>query len=209
MGPGELPGMPPGTPRGAGPGPRNSGANRRLSSSRYLGSRKRGRVDQNEKRDLTSRALGAQIPNPGSVSRRAGRDVLVFSPRAGVVGVHFATVSLAPGAGTPQGQGQKGQGRKAEGVRGGPCEDCGCVWASASCSERAASGTFKMPPTARTRDENLKISCFARQEKESGFGICAPRALEIRSRISCWSTKMRFREPGSRELLYRRLAPGG
>ena len=44
-------------------------------------------VDQNENRYLISRALGVQIPNPGSVSRRAGRDILDFSPRAGAVGV--------------------------------------------------------------------------------------------------------------------------
>jgi hypothetical protein len=34
-----------------------------------------------------------QIPNPGSDSRRAGREVFDFSHRAGVVGGHFATVS--------------------------------------------------------------------------------------------------------------------
>jgi hypothetical protein len=33
-----------------------------------------------------------------------------------------------------------------------------------------------------------------RWETEPGFGICVPRALEIRSRFSCWSTKMRFHE---------------
>jgi hypothetical protein len=47
-------------------------------------------VDQNENRDLISRALGAQIPNPGSVPRRAKRDIFDFSPRVGAV----ATVSL-------------------------------------------------------------------------------------------------------------------
>jgi hypothetical protein len=29
---------------------------------------------------------------------------------------------------------------------------------------------------------------------EPGFGICAQRALEIRSRFSCWCTKRRFHE---------------
>ena len=50
-------------------------------------------VDQNEKRDLISRALGAQIPNPGSVSRRTKRDIFDVSLRACAVGGHFATVS--------------------------------------------------------------------------------------------------------------------
>ena len=50
------------------------------------------------------------------------------------------------------------------------------------------------PPTAPTRGETSKISRFARRETEPGFGICAPRALEIRSRFSFWSTKMRFHE---------------
>jgi hypothetical protein len=52
-------------------------------------------VDQHEKRDLISRARGMQIPNPGSVSRRAGCDTFDFSPRIGAVGGHFATVSQA------------------------------------------------------------------------------------------------------------------
>jgi hypothetical protein len=40
-------------------------------------------VDPNEKRDLISRALGVQIPNPGSISRRAKREILDVSPRVG------------------------------------------------------------------------------------------------------------------------------
>jgi hypothetical protein len=36
-----------------------------------------------------------------------------------------------------------------------------------------------------------KISRFARRATGPGFGICAPRALEVRSRFSCWSTKKR------------------
>jgi hypothetical protein len=43
-------------------------------------------VDQTEKRDLISRALAAQIPNPGSVSRRARREIFDVSPRVGAVG---------------------------------------------------------------------------------------------------------------------------
>ena len=35
-------------------------------------------VDQNENRDLISRALGAQIPNPGSVRSRAKREIFDF-----------------------------------------------------------------------------------------------------------------------------------
>jgi hypothetical protein len=46
-------------------------------------------VDQKENRGLISRALGAQIPNPGFVSRRAGCDIFDFSPRTGSVGGHF------------------------------------------------------------------------------------------------------------------------
>ena len=46
----------------------------------HPGSRNRIFVDQNEKRDLISRALGAQIPNPGSVSRRAKREIFDFLP---------------------------------------------------------------------------------------------------------------------------------
>jgi hypothetical protein len=38
------------------------------------------------------------------------------------------------------------------------------------------------------------MSHFAREPTETGFGICAPRALEIRSRFSCCSTTNRFRE---------------
>jgi hypothetical protein len=57
-------------------------------------SRNRCFVDQNEKRDLISRALGAEIPNPGSVARRTKRDILDVSTRVGVVGGHFATVSF-------------------------------------------------------------------------------------------------------------------
>jgi hypothetical protein len=34
-----------------------------------------------------------QIPNLGSVSRRAKRDIFDFSPRVGAVGGYFATVS--------------------------------------------------------------------------------------------------------------------
>jgi hypothetical protein len=44
-------------------------------------------VDPNEKRHLISRALGAQIPNLGSVSRRAKREMfdLLPSPWAAAV----------------------------------------------------------------------------------------------------------------------------
>jgi hypothetical protein len=34
-----------------------------------------------EKRDLISRALAAEIPNPGSVSRPAGREIIDFAPQ--------------------------------------------------------------------------------------------------------------------------------
>ena len=51
-------------------------------------------ADQNEKRDLISIALGAQIPNPGSIRSRANREMFEVSPRIGVVGGNFATVSL-------------------------------------------------------------------------------------------------------------------
>ena len=51
-------------------------------------------MDQNEKRDLISRALGVQIPNPGSTRSRAKREFFDVSPRVGAVGDHFATVSL-------------------------------------------------------------------------------------------------------------------
>jgi hypothetical protein len=40
------------------------------------------------------------------------------------------------------------------------------------------------------------MSNSALRETELGFRICAPRALEIRSRFSFWFTKMRFRKPG-------------
>ena len=46
----------------------------------HPGLRNRIFVDQHENRDPISRALGMQIPNPGSVSRRAGRDIFDFSP---------------------------------------------------------------------------------------------------------------------------------
>jgi hypothetical protein len=62
----------------------------------HPGSRNRMFVDQNEEneeRDQISRALGAQIPNPGSVSRRAGCEHFDVSPRIGAVGGDFATVS--------------------------------------------------------------------------------------------------------------------
>jgi hypothetical protein len=49
-------------------------------------SRHRSFVNQKEKRDLISRALCTQIPNPGFVSRCAGRDIFGFSPRVGAVG---------------------------------------------------------------------------------------------------------------------------
>jgi hypothetical protein len=51
-------------------------------------------VDQNENRDLISAANFAQNPNPSSVSRRAEREIIVFSLRVGAVGGHFATVSF-------------------------------------------------------------------------------------------------------------------
>jgi hypothetical protein len=50
-------------------------------------------IDQNENRDLTSRAFGSTSPNPGSVSRRAGQGIFDVLPRIGVVGSHFVTVS--------------------------------------------------------------------------------------------------------------------
>jgi hypothetical protein len=49
----------------------------------------------NEKRDLISRALGVQIPNPGSVSHCAGREIFDLSPHVGAAWDHFATVSLS------------------------------------------------------------------------------------------------------------------
>jgi hypothetical protein len=70
-------------------------------------------VDQNENRDLISRALGTQIPNQGSVSRRAKRDISMFRLVFALVGVmlqrcyyehghvsgpHFGLVSDAPDA---------------------------------------------------------------------------------------------------------------
>jgi hypothetical protein len=58
-------------------------------------SRHRIFVDHNEKRHLISRALGAQILNPGSVSRHVKREFVDVSPRAGTVRGHFATVSLS------------------------------------------------------------------------------------------------------------------
>jgi hypothetical protein len=42
-------------------------------------------VDQHENRDLISEANAAQNPNPGSVSRRSGRDFIDVSPRVGAV----------------------------------------------------------------------------------------------------------------------------
>jgi hypothetical protein len=54
-------------------------------------------VDQNENQDLISAANFARIPNPGSVSRRAGREIVDVSPRVGAVGGHFATVSFVGG----------------------------------------------------------------------------------------------------------------
>jgi hypothetical protein len=50
-------------------------------------------VDQHEKRHLISRAPLVQIPNAGSVARRAKRDMFDVLPRVGAVGGHFATVS--------------------------------------------------------------------------------------------------------------------
>jgi hypothetical protein len=55
-------------------------------------------VSQNEKRDLISTALGAQIPNPGSICSHAKCEVFDAWPRVGAVGGHFATVSLARAA---------------------------------------------------------------------------------------------------------------
>jgi hypothetical protein len=46
------------------------------------------------------------------------------------------------------------------------------------------------------RCKTSKISRFARRQMELRVGICAPRALEIRSRFSCWSRKIRFRGMG-------------
>jgi hypothetical protein len=40
----------------------------------------------------------------------------------------------------------------------------------------------------------LKISRSVRRETEPGFGICAPRALKIRSRPVFGSTHIRFHE---------------
>jgi hypothetical protein len=54
----------------------------------------------------------------------------------------------------------------------------------------------KRPPTAPTRGEKTKMSRFAYARSEPGFGFCTKNAAEIRSRFSCWSTKMRFRRPG-------------
>ena len=48
-------------------------------------------------RDLISRALDAQIPNPGSVSRRKKRERFDVSPRAGAVGVRVASVTCHNG----------------------------------------------------------------------------------------------------------------
>jgi hypothetical protein len=55
-------------------------------------------VDQHDKRNLISKALGAQIPNPGSASCRAGREILDVSPRIRADGGHFATVSFCKDA---------------------------------------------------------------------------------------------------------------
>jgi hypothetical protein len=44
----------------------------------HPGSRNHIFVDQNEKRYRISRALGAQIPNPGSIARRAKREIFYF-----------------------------------------------------------------------------------------------------------------------------------
>ena len=66
-------------------------------------SRHRMFVDRNEKRDLISRAVGAQIPNPGFVSRHTQRDILDLSPRVGAVGGHFAAASLQLFGATLQG----------------------------------------------------------------------------------------------------------
>jgi hypothetical protein len=48
-------------------------------------SRSRIFVDRNQKRRLISRALGVQLPNPGSVSRRARCEIFDFSPLAMVL----------------------------------------------------------------------------------------------------------------------------
>jgi hypothetical protein len=45
-----------------------------------------------ELQHLHSRALGAQIPNPGSIRSRVKREILDVSPRAGAVWCHSATV---------------------------------------------------------------------------------------------------------------------
>jgi hypothetical protein len=45
-------------------------------------------------RNLTSRALGVQIPNPGSASRHAGHDAFDVSFGVGAAGRHSATASL-------------------------------------------------------------------------------------------------------------------
>jgi hypothetical protein len=44
-------------------------------------------VDQNENRDLISRALGAQIPNPGSIRSRAKLDVFIVRLALVLLGV--------------------------------------------------------------------------------------------------------------------------
>jgi hypothetical protein len=53
------------------------------------------------------------------------------------------------------------------------------------------------PPTAPTRGGKTNISRYVRGRTETRFGICTPRALDIWSWFSCWSTNMRFRRrPG-------------
>jgi hypothetical protein len=49
--------------------------------------------------------------------------------------------------------------------------------------ERADDSVAKLPPTAPTRGEPLKMSRPVRREMEPGFGLCAKLAAEIRPRL--------------------------
>jgi hypothetical protein len=51
-------------------------------------------VDQNENRDLISKALGAQIPNPGFVPAARDAKFSIFRLALVLLGGHFATVSF-------------------------------------------------------------------------------------------------------------------
>jgi hypothetical protein len=52
-------------------------------------------VEQHENRDLISKANFVENPNPGSVSRRAKRELFDCSPRVGVVGGSFCKGVIA------------------------------------------------------------------------------------------------------------------